>query len=196
MEGNAAKINITIYKMDILNDAPEKIVDKRNILDCYKGLDNNVIKQARQEQTFPFAILLQNVIYDINIGVSVRNANAFGAEKVFYYGMRKWNRVPAQGTYHYLELEYLETLDKVVKLKSQYKFVGLEITDQAVDLRDYQWEPNSLMIVGQEDTGLNGELLGMCDDVVQIPNFGTVRSLNLSVSLGIACYDYISKYRK
>jgi tRNA G18 (ribose-2'-O)-methylase SpoU len=49
------------------------------------------------------------------------------------------------------------------------------------------------MIFGQEQIGIPKEVLDMCDDVVYIRQFGTVRSLNVGTASGIVMYDYCSK---
>jgi tRNA G18 (ribose-2'-O)-methylase SpoU len=49
------------------------------------------------------------------------------------------------------------------------------------------------MIFGEEQRGLSPMALGMADDIVYIPQLGSVRSLNVGTASGIVMYDYVTK---
>jgi 23S rRNA (guanosine2251-2'-O)-methyltransferase len=46
-------------------------------------------------------------------------------------------------------------------------------------------------LLGSEDVGINPEIMRICDDLVQIPVFGTIQSLNVSVAAGVMLYEVI-----
>ena len=63
----------------------------------------------------------------------------------------------------------------------------------SVDIRKYQWQPNSMIVIGEEKDGITDELLDLCDDLVEIPISGSVGSFNAGVASSIAFYDYVNK---
>ena len=64
-----------------------------------------------------------------------------------------------------------------------------------VQLPEFKWDPNLkyLICVGQEGDGLPQNILDQCNYTLEIPSFGSVRSLNVGVAASIVMYDYISK---
>src|SRR5690606_21352175 len=125
-------------------------------------------------------------------GTMVRNSNVFGANHVYYYGKRKYDRRGTVGAHHYVDLTFVEDFSDVITLKNEYVFVALEnnVDYPIENMVTFDWPKNSLMIFGEEGTGLSKELLDICDHYVSIPQFGSVRSLNCGTASGIAMYDY------
>ncbi len=97
-----------------------------NVIDEYKGWEPHKIKQKIKNNTFPYAVMMQHIGGDYNISTLIRNANAFGASEVFYYGRRKWDRRGSVGTHHYTDLIFLPDLENLTLLKEKYHFVGIE----------------------------------------------------------------------
>ena len=60
-----------------------------NVLNKYKSWHPEDIKTEIKKNTFPYAVLMQHIQGDYNISTLVRNANAFGAKEVYYYGRAK-----------------------------------------------------------------------------------------------------------
>ncbi len=52
------------------------------------------------------------------------------------------------------------------------------------------------MIFGEEGEGVTPEMLELADHVVSIKQYGSVRSMNVGTTSGIAMYDYIRKYNE
>lgn len=169
-----------------------KSSDGRNVIDRFKGWGEELIRSELSKNSFPYAILMENILGDFNIGTVIRSANAFGASKVYYTGRRKWDRRGAVGTHNYTMVEYVEDISL---LSNDYEFVGLENCEGSEDLIKFNWPRNSLMIVGEEGRGLSDGILELCDRIVSIPQYGSVRSLNAASAAGIAMYDYIVKSR-
>lgn len=168
--------------------------DTRNIKDEYKNWSEDLIKKDLRTKVFPYAVMMQQIQGDFNMGTVIRNANAFGASQVYYFGKRKWDRRSAVGTHIYTDVTFLSSIEEVVALKSQYVFVGLELCDRSVDLKEFIWPTNTLLIVGEEGPGIQPEILVLCDHVVKISMVGSVRSLNAGTASGIAMADYMYKH--
>lgn len=170
-------------------------LDKRNIVDFYRGWKLEDIKLDLDRKSFPYAVLMEQWQGDFNIGTLIRNANAFAAREVFYIGKKRWDRRGAVGTHNYTSVNHLNSFDSLKELKNKYVFVGMDNVEGSVPMESFSWPDNTLMIFGEESTGITKEVLDMCDVVVAITQFGSVRSLNAAVASGIAMFDYSNKKR-
>jgi len=168
-----------------------------NVIDKYKDYSWNVelIKQDVKNNTFPYAVLMEHFKGDFTIGSVLRSCNALGANKMYYYGKKKYDRRSTVGTYHYTDMINLKEYSDLINLKNDYVFVALENNIQGtVPIYDYEWDENSLIIVGEEGNGVSQEVLNICDKFVHIPQYGSVRSVNAAVAASIAMNDYVCKY--
>lgn len=168
---------------------------QRNVIDPYKSLSNEVIREELRKNALPGALLLQHIQSDFNISSAMRSANGFGIVDCFYIGQRHLDRRGLLGCYHYMNIKHLRSMEEVKALKDRFRFVALEnnTTRQITPLHKYNWHPNSLIITGEESLGIVPELLDLCDDVVSIEMRGSVRSFNLASATSIALYDYSNK---
>ncbi len=171
--------------------------DKRNVLDCYKDWTLDLIREDIAKHKFPYAVAMQHLDGDFNFSTVVRNGNAFGANEIFYIGGKKhWDSRGDVGARHYSHVQFYRTIEEFAVLKERYVFVGLENnTDRCVDMKSFVWPKNSLIIIGEERSGIVPELLAMCDHLVYINMFGSVRSINAGCASAIAMVDYCNKYR-
>lgn len=167
--------------------------DNRNVLDKYKGMSEEKIIEQIQENSFPFAFCMQQIQGDFNISNILRSANALGAREAFYIGKRQWDRRGAVGVQNYTRLKHLKDIGELQDLKSKYKFVALEQAPTSVPMTNFEWPENTLMIFGEESCGVDPEILKLADYIVEIPQFGSVRSLNAGTAAGVAMWDYVSK---
>lgn len=170
--------------------------DNRNIIDFYKGWKFEDIKLDLDRKRFEYAVLMEQFQGDYNIGTVLRNANAFGAKEVFYIGRKKWDRRGAVGTHNYTAINYLKSFDDLIELKKRYTFIGLDNIDGARTLHSFEWPKNSLMIFGEESIGITKEIAALCDYIVAINQYGSVRSLNAAVASGISMFDYTNKLQE
>lgn len=167
---------------------------QRNVADKYKDMPTEDIKLDLQRTAFPFAVCVENLIGDFNMGTVIRNANGFNAKEVYYLGNKKFDRRSMVGVQNYTDIKFLSTIDDLIKLHEQYVFVGVDNVPGSVSVLDYKFKPNTLFIFGEEGVGLSKPMQLLCDDIVSIPMFGSVRSFNCGVASGIIMYDYIRKF--
>ncbi len=166
--------------------------DSRNLIDYYKFVEDEVIRGDLDSRRVPLAIACENFSHDINVAAVVRCANAFVAKRVHICGRRKFDRRGSVGTHHYEHLEFApDTASVIEQYRMQgYHIVAVDNVSGSADIRSHQWQQKTLMIFGQEGNGITDESLERADAVVGIPQFGSVRSLNVGVAAGIAMYDY------
>jgi tRNA G18 (ribose-2'-O)-methylase SpoU len=166
------------------------------VRDEYKGMAPEAIKKALDERRHDFGVLCANLVYDINLGSIIRTANAFLAGEVILYGRRKADLRGAMGSYVYENLVHIpdaEAFDAYVEERG-YTTVCFEETEGAVPLAELEWPGKPLMIFGQEGPGVPEELLERATLTAHIPQYGSIRSLNVSVAAGIAMYDWLANH--
>lgn len=176
--------------------------DERNIADEFKGMSVEAIKDELDERRMPFQAWFFNLTSDFNKATGIRNANAFGAEQVVLVGSKKYDRRGAVGAYHYTNVVHVPE-DEVYRSLSEaamlgHIIVGVELTPDAKPLPKFKVYPDNhyIFIFGEESAGLSEETLAMCDDIIYIPQFGSVRSLNVGTASGIIMNDFVTKYRE
>lgn len=169
---------------------------ERNVADHFKNKTEEEIREILRATAQPFAVCMEHVIGDFNMGTVIRNANGFNAREVFYMGDKKWDRRAAVGVYNYTPVQWIPTLEEFKKLKERYHIIGIDNVPGSVSMTDYQWQPETLMVFGEEGAGLTPAIQELCEKILYIPMFGSVRSFNCGVASGITMYDFVSKMSK
>lgn len=170
-------------------------MDTRNVIDFYKYWENEAIIADLDKNRNDFVVAVERINGDFNFSTVVRNCNAFLARKVYRAGKRQYDKRGTVGTHHYEHVGYDESIMNLInKYRTEgYKIVAIDNVGEAQDIRSYQWDRKSFMLFGEEGRGLSQEAIESADDIVYIPQLGSVRSLNLGTASGIAMYDYASK---
>lgn len=162
-------------------------------------LDVDTFKRAKKTTLI---IILDNVRSLNNIGSIFRTADAFLIEKIYLCGItatppHKDIRKTALGATDSVAWEYRKnTLELIDELKSQkYTVVALEQAVNAMLLNKVKIGSTKkyALVFGNEVKGVSQEAVDRCDEVVEIPQYGTKHSLNISVSVGVAVWDFWSK---
>ena len=172
----------------------------RNVIDRYKNWSTESIRRDLQRTANPFAVCMEHWQGDFNISTLIRNANAFNAKKVCYLGKKKYDRRGTVGTHHYVNIDYLGiSYSSLVNLKNEYTIVAIDNNvPNTHKLGEFDWnmlEKPPLMVFGEEGVGLTDEVLKIADYSVEIPQYGSVRSLNVGTSSGIVMYDFVQSLK-
>ncbi len=150
----------------------------------------------------PLIIILDNIRSLNNIGSVFRTADAFLIEKVYLCGItatppHKDIQKTALGATDSVAWEYIEnTMAIVKKLKDEGVFIAaVEQAESAVSLQDFSLrkEVKYAVIFGNEVKGVQQEVVSESNAVIEIPQYGTKHSLNISVSAGVVVWDLFSK---
>ncbi|EIM75569.1 tRNA/rRNA methyltransferase SpoU [Nitritalea halalkaliphila LW7] len=172
---------------------------KKLTLDELQRLSPDAYREA--EKT-PICLLLNDIRSLNNVGSAFRTADAFRLEKIYLCGIT--GRPPhrdihktALGATETVDWEYVEDAEACVKKLREdgYEIAALEQVEKSTPLQDFQpnAEKHLVLVVGNEVFGVSQALVDTADYVLEIPQFGTKHSLNVSVSLGIAVWDIFSK---
>lgn len=157
-------------------------------------------KKARKSSII---LVLDNIRSLNNIGSVFRTADAFLVEKIYLCGItaappHKDIRKTALGATESVDWAYKKDTVQVVKaLKhGEVATLAVEQADNATLLHTYVPPEGKkvALIFGNEVMGVSQEVVSACDGVLEIPQFGTKHSLNISVSAGIAIWDIWSKW--
>src|SRR5690606_1707809 len=149
----------------------------------------------------PLYIILDDIRSLNNIGSVFRTADAFLIEKIYLCGItatppNKDIHKTALGATESVDWEYVKDINVLVKsLKSEgVKIISVEQAEKATMLHDFNPEEGEkyAVIFGNEVKGVSQEIVDASDHVVEIPQFGTKHSLNISVSAGIVIWDLFS----
>ncbi len=169
---------------------------QRNVIDEFKNLPNEEIKKILKETSFPYSICLESWDNNFNIASAFRNANAFNAEAMFYIGNKKFDRRGLTGVHNYSTIEWLSTIEEFLIRSKKYKLVGIDNFKNAKPMDSYEWKENTMVVFGSESAGLTPTMQSYCEDIVCIPTYGSVRSLNAATASGIILNDIVTKFRK
>ncbi|WP_340065473.1 RNA methyltransferase [Ascidiimonas aurantiaca] len=150
----------------------------------------------------PVTIVLDNIRSLNNIGSVFRTADAFRIAKIWLCGItatppHKDIHKTALGATESVNWAYAEnTLDLIQRLKEENRItLAVEQAEGAQMLHTFTPETTKhyVLVFGNEVKGVSQEVVTACHGVLEIPQFGTKHSLNISVSAGIVLWDMFSK---
>lgn len=158
-------------------------------------------EQFKAVEKFPLIIILDNIRSMHNIGAVFRTGDAFRIEKIYLCEITatppdKDITKTAIGATESVDWEYNKsTLDVVEKLKAEdYKIYALEQCENAEQLQNFRPEQEKIaVILGHEVKGVQQSVVNVCDGAIEIPQYGTKHSLNISVSAGVLIWDLFLK---
>ena len=162
------------------------------------------VDEFKKSNKTPLVIVLDNIRSLSNIGSVFRTSDAFLIEKVLLCGItakppHKDIHKTALGATESVTWEYYQnTIEAVKKLKDEgYILVSIEQTEQAVMLQDIEIRKNSkyAIVFGNEVKGVQQEIVNSSDFSLEIPQYGTKHSLNISVSAGIVLWELFKKIK-
>ena len=167
-------------------------------------LDRLSIDAFKQSDKTPVIVILDNIRSLNNIGSVFRTSDAFLIEKIYLCGItakppHKDMHKTALGSTETVAWEYVEnTLELVKKLKAQnIQIASIEQAENATMLNDFKPKANTTyaIVFGNEVKGVQQKVVDASDVVLEIPQYGTKHSLNISVSVGVVIWDLFCKLK-
>jgi len=167
-------------------------------------LDRLSVDEFKQSKKTPIIIILDNIRSLNNIGSVFRTSDAFLIEKIYLCGItatppHKDIHKTALGSTDTVTWEYAEDTMKVVEAlqQNQVKICAIEQAESPTMLNDFSPEPDTTyaLVFGNEVKGVAQDVVSASDFVIEIPQFGTKHSLNISVSCGVVVWDVFSKMK-
>lgn len=155
--------------------------------------------QYNEQPASGVVLVLDNIRSAHNVGSAFRTSDAFKVDKLFLCGICA---VPPSAEIHKSALgaentvpwEHCDDTVKLVEsLKAQgYTVISVEQTEKAVQLQEFNPQPDShyALVFGNEVNGVSQEVVDASDLCLEIPQFGTKHSLNVSVSVGVVLWQF------
>ena len=149
------------------------------------------LKQKYHSTGF-FGIGVLHAKTGVNIGTLWRTAHILGASFIFTID-KKYKRQPGDVTnaWSQIPLYHYNTFDEFYNaLPYSTQLIGVELTADAIPIRDFPHPKRAVYLLGSESTGLSGEALQACHQKISLPG---KYSLNVAVAGSIVIYDRINK---
>lgn len=150
----------------------------------------------------PVILVLDNIRSAHNVGSAFRTADAFALKGIYLCGItavppNKEIHKTALGATDSVDWKYFSSATEAIQaLKNQgFKIIGVEQTTDSVFLEEASFKANESIafVLGNEVEGISEEIVSLLDACVEIPQWGTKHSLNVSVCTGIVLWDYLLK---
>lgn len=165
-------------------------------------LDRISVEEFKKSKKIPITILLENIRSAHNIGSVFRTADSFLINEIILCGIsaqppNKDIRKTALGSSESVEWKYEKNIEVAIqKLKDEgNKIISVEQTTNSISLENFEPSNNSkyAIIFGNEVNGIEQRTIDLSDMAIEIPQYGTKHSLNISVAAGIIIWNIFSK---
>jgi 23S rRNA (guanosine2251-2'-O)-methyltransferase len=160
------------------------------------------VEDFKETEKFPFVIILDNIRSLNNVGSFFRTADAFKAEKILLCGYtphpphREITRSALGAELSVTWEKAASTVEAVKNLQKEgYRVLCVEQAEGSTMLQTFKPDTGAryAFVFGNEVEGVQDEVIAISDGCLEIPQFGTKHSFNVSVSAGIVLWDFVSK---
>lgn len=160
-------------------------------------------EEFKKSVKLPLVVVLDEVRSLHNVGSVFRTSDAFRVESIYLCGI---TATPPHPEIHKTALGaedsvswiyYKDTCDAVNRLKAEgYTVLSIEQVEGSTMLQDVELEENKkyAIVFGNEVKGVKQEVVDMCDGCIEIPQFGTKHSLNISVTAGMVIWEFAKRF--
>ena len=163
------------------------------------------VDEFKAADKLPLIVVLDDVRSMYNVGSVLRSCDAFRVEEVLLCGI---TAVPPHPEIHKTALgaedsvswrHYESAMEAVAELKSRgVRVMAVEQCEGSTMLNNYTPEEGRryAVVLGNEVKGVRQEVVDACDGCLEIPQFGTKHSLNVSVTAGIVVWKFCEKVKE
>ena len=142
-------------------------------------------------------VLLDNIRSAYNVGSVFRTCDSAGVDKLFLCGYcacppnPKLHKTALGSVDHVAWEHHCSAADAVKYLKSQHvQIICLETVPQTQSLFEYHYQTDTCLIFGNEERGIDPDILALADTILQIPQYGIKESLNIASAAAVAIYEF------
>jgi len=165
-------------------------------------LDRLSVEDFKEVTKTPLIVILDNIRSLNNIGSVFRTCDAFRIEKIYLCGIsatppHRDIQKTALGSTNSIDWEYAEcTLELIRKLQlNNIQVLSIEQAEKSTMLNNFMPKKKQIyaVVFGNEVKGVSQNVVSESDQIIEIPQYGTKHSLNISVSCGIVLWDIFNK---
>ncbi len=170
-----------------------------------KELNRLDVEAYKKKKKQPCIIVLDNVRSALNVGSAFRTADSFALEEIILVGItakpphREITKT-AIGATESVSWKHMESEEEVIAYLSEksYKLLPIEQAAESTSLEEYSVIPDEkvALIFGNEVKGVSQKFMDATQNCIEIPQFGTKHSLNISVVVGIVSWYFVEKMIK
>ena len=178
-------------------------------MDTHRKLKINELNRISAEEfkrveKLPLVVVLDNVRSLHNIGSVFRTSDAFRVERIYLCGITATPPHPemhktALGAEFTVDWTYVNNaVEAVENLRREgYTVYSVEQAEGSIMLEDLTLDPSGkyAVVMGNEVKGVQQEVINASDGCIEIPQYGTKHSLNVSVTAGIVIWDLFKKLK-
>ncbi|MBO7231109.1 MAG: RNA methyltransferase [Bacteroidaceae bacterium] len=156
----------------------------------------------RNAEKLPLVVVLDNVRSLHNVGSVFRTSDAFRVQKIVLCGITATPpnteiHKTALGAEDVVEWQYFQSTDEAVAMLREegYRIYSIELCDGSIALQNFNTLPGEryAVILGNEVKGVQQSVVDASDGAIEIPQFGTKHSLNVSVTAGMVIWEFAKK---
>jgi tRNA G18 (ribose-2'-O)-methylase SpoU len=175
----------------------------------FRKLKNSELQRISAEEyklseKTPLIVILDNIRSLNNIGSVFRTADAFLIKKIYLCGItaqppHRDIHKTALGASDSVDWEYVENITELIQniRKQKIDILSIEQSEDSIPLNEFMVKNDTTyaVVFGNEVKGVSQEVVSSSDAVIEIPQWGTKHSLNISVSAGVVIWDLFCKLR-
>ncbi len=169
-----------------------------------KELNRLSVEEYKTTTKTPITLVLDNVRSALNVGAAFRTADAFALERIFLCGItatpphREILKTAIGATESVEWVYFKDSITAFQQLKNEnYSTIAIEQAEDSISLQDFdiQKDLSYALILGNEVKGVSQAIMDVVDYCIEVPQFGTKHSLNVSVCAGVVLWDFVKQMR-
>lgn len=183
-----------------------------NVLDEYKNKTNEELKNIQENSKLPYQVMLFNLNGDLNISSMIRTSLLSGAESIWVYGRRRFDRRGLVGADKYININVINgfegesinyDLNKLEYILNAFNLFPIYGEHGGIELHKFDWKANlakiyslnkkPIIIMGNESKGFDEKTMNFFDSFgsyrISVPQKGVLRSYNVGHALSIILWD-------
>lgn len=166
-------------------------------------LDRVSEETFKEQEKFPLVVVLDEIRSLTNVGTFFRTSDAFNVDKIFLCGItakppHREIQKTALGATESITWEHKQSTVDLIKelIADGYAICSIEQTEQTTLLQDIHElkDQKFALVFGNEVNGVNQDVIDLSNHIIEIPQFGTKHSLNVSVCAGIVLWEFAKKW--
>lgn len=170
-----------------------------NVIERYKRCSTDEIKACLQKDRTGLITVFENLQGDFNVSSAIRSHNAFLGSSVYIVGRRRYDKRGCVGTHHYENIYHADTIQETIEHLHSLGYnvfaVDNEMKYKPINLMEMRLPYNSAFVFGEEGPGLTKAAIELCDAMVYVRQYGSVRSMNVACCASIIEYEYSRQWR-
>lgn len=166
-------------------------------------LNRPSVEEFKEKEKFPIILILDNIRSLSNVGAFFRTADAFNVKKIYLCGItakppHREIQKTALGATESIEWEHVEDVVVLIKSlkKQKVKVCSIEQAEKTTLLNEFKVDTSAeyALVFGNEVDGVQQEVIDRSHHILEVPQFGTKHSLNVSVCAGVVLWEFVRGY--